>query len=437
MATNECMLPEFNLFQSKPIQHQVEKTYYQEFTPISIIGDKQPITIVAHGAPHQCWALHKSYLTVSCKITTADGGNVADAVNVTVCNNVLDSLFQQIDVELGDKQIAENNILYPYRSYIENTLCYSEEAQKTWMRGCCYIKDTAGQFAVYSRANDSTNVGAKERGVMFNASTEVQLSGRPHCDLFNQDRVILPNSKLTLKLIPSRDNFVLMTPAPGQNAAQVNYKIKICECRLNICVMQISDSLNLALEKMLLTTNANYPITRVTMKHLSIPIGSTNVLQDNLFLGKIPKRVVLGIVTDASMGGGYQQNPFNFAPNGLNYLVLNVNGDMVPNKPLTPDYANHKYLSVYNMLFEGMRNQYSNTPVNITYSEFENGYAFYVFDLTAHGHSGCMSSLQNGTVRIEAKFAAATTAVLNIICFAEYDDHFEVDKFGQTIALNY
>ena len=434
MAKNECMLPEFSLFDNIPVQHQVEKTFYQEFTPISLINDKAPITIVAHGAPNQCWALYKSFLTVTCKITKDDGTAIVAASDATTSNDVLNSLFSQIDMELGDKQVSDNNNLNPYRAYIESTLSYSEDAQKTWMRGNLYAKDTAGQFDVFSKADGSANLGAKERGAYFNLSAEVQLSGRPHCDLFTQDRAILPNCKLTIRLIPSRDNFILMCPV---ETTVVAYKIKIMDVRLNLCTLQISDSLNLAVHKMLQTTNARYPLTRVTMKHLSIPIGTTNVLQDNLYLGKIPKRVVLGLVTDASMGGGYQQNPFNFAHHGLNYLVLNVNGDMVPNKPLTPDFAGRKYLREYNMMFEGMRGLYSNSPVNITYNEFGNGYAFFVFDLTAHGHSGCMSSNQNGTIRIEAKFTTATTAVIDIICLAEYDSEIEIDKFNQVIAVDY
>ena len=89
------------------------------------------------------------------------------------------------------------------------------------------------------------------------------------------------------------------------------------------------------------------------------------------------------------------------------------------------------------MMFEGMRGLYSNTPVNITYNEFGNGYAFFVFDLTAHGHAGCMSANQNGTIRIEAKFTTATTAVIDIICLAEYDSEIEIDKFNQVIAVDY
>ena len=88
-------------------------------------------------------------------------------------------------------------------------------------------------------------------------------------------------------------------------------------------------------------------------------------------------------------------------------------------------------------MFDGMRNNHSNVPVNISYSEFGTVFAFYVFDLTAHGHAGCLSASQNGTIRIEAKFSIATAAATNIICYAEFDDVFEIDSFKNTSTFNY
>ncbi len=192
MAT-ECMLPEFNLFETVPIQLQVDKSYYQDYTPIATIGDKQPIVIVANGAPRQCWDLKKSYIYVRAKIVGADGADVADATNVSVVNNTLHSLFQQIDVELNDKQMSDNNTLYAYRAYLQNTLSYSKDVHDSWLRAELYIKDTSGGWASFTHEDAGTNAGLKTRGTIFNASEEVEMMARPHCDLFMQDKAIIPS----------------------------------------------------------------------------------------------------------------------------------------------------------------------------------------------------------------------------------------------------
>ena len=429
----EAMNPEFILFDPVPVQLQVEKGYYQEFTPISTIGDKQQIVIVVNGTPKQCWDLKKSYLYVRAKITMPDGSNVGNNTNVTVVNNTLHSMFQQVDLELNDKQMSDNNSLYPYGAYIENELTYERDVQDTWLRAEMFCKDTAGQWAVFSRANDSTNIGAKTRGICYNGSAEVELMGRPHCDLFKQDRVIPPNCKLTMKLIPSRDIFVLMTPTPD-GGGQVNYRLKITDVRLNIHMLDISDGMALALKKMMMTDNARWFLNKTALKLVTIPAGQTTMMQDNAFLGRLPKRVTICMVADAAMAGGYQQNPFQFGHFNLNYLVMNVNGDMVPSRPYTPDFARNAYIREYMSLYQGLRILFADKSLNLTYEEFANGYAFFIFDLTPNNHSGAHSPQLSGNIRIEAKFSQALAATINMIIYSEYDAIAELDGKGNVIS---
>ena len=428
------MLPEFNLFETVPIQLQVDKHYYQDYTPIATIGEKQPIVIVANGAPRQCWDLKKSYFYVRAKIVGADGADVADATNVSVVNNTIHSMFQQIDVELNDKQVSDNNTLYGYRAYIENSLSFSKDVHESWLRAELFIKDTAGSWASFTREDAGTNAGLKARGTIFNGSAEVEMMGRPHTDLFLQDKAIIPSCKLTMRFIPARDNFVLMTPAPGGGGVQVAYKLKIMDLRLYLHVLEISNSLGVAIEKMMEKVNARYILNKNAMKIVTIPAGQTTIMQDNVYLGRLPKRITLGFVADAAMAGGYQQNPFNFAHFNLSQLVLNVNGEMVPSRPFTPDFTNQRYIREFQSLYDGLRILFSEKTLDITFSEFAQGFLFFVFDLTPHHHSACQSQIANGNIRIEVKFANALAATVNMLLAAEYDALMEIDSKRNVIT---
>ena len=280
------MLPEFNLFETAPIQLQVDKSFYQDYTPIATIGEKQPIVIVANGSPRQCWDLKKSYIYVRAKIVGGDGSDVADATNVSVVNNTLHSMFQQIDVELNDKQVSDNNTLYGYHAYLGNILSYSKDVHDSWLRAELFVKDTARGWASFTREDAGTNAGLKARGTIFNGSTEVEMMGRPHCDIFMQDKAIVPSCKLTMRFIPARDNFVLMSIAPVGQAAQVAYKLKIMDLRLYLHVLEISNSLGVAIEKMMEKVNARYILNKNTMKIITIPAGQTTLMQDNAYLGR-------------------------------------------------------------------------------------------------------------------------------------------------------
>ena len=66
------------------------------------------------------------------------------------------------------------------------------------------------------------NVYLRARAAQFATSRVVELIGRPHLDVFQQNRLISPNADVHLKLIPSAYNFVCKSVAP-QNAQQQNY----------------------------------------------------------------------------------------------------------------------------------------------------------------------------------------------------------------------
>ncbi|KAI3356713.1 hypothetical protein L3Q82_003311 [Scortum barcoo] len=61
--------------------------------------------------------------------------------------------------------------------------------------------------------------------------------------------------------------------------------------------------------------NALYPLSRVMVKTFSIPANSRICNQDNLFLGPIPKYLVLGMVHHEAFTGKRNLSPFNFIHN--------------------------------------------------------------------------------------------------------------------------
>ena len=48
------------------------------------------------------------------------------------------------------------------------------------------------------------------------------------------------------------------------------------------------------------------------MKHLSIPANQTSINFDNVLTGALPDLVIVGLVSDADLAGGYKRNLFKF-----------------------------------------------------------------------------------------------------------------------------
>ena len=81
---------------------------------------------------------------------------------------------------------------------------------------------------------------------------------------------------------------------------------------------------------------ANYVVDRHEIITYTIPATSKSFRKDNVFLGKVPKSMIFGMVSNEAYNGSYAKNPFYFQHFNLNYMVVYVNGDSIPISALYP-----------------------------------------------------------------------------------------------------
>ena len=86
---------------------------------------------------------------------------------------------------------------------------------------------------------------------------------------------------------------------------------------------------------------------RVQIKHLSIRANQKYIKFDNVFTSALPDLVIVGLVRDADLAGGYQRNSYNFQNIGIKRIELKRNGTSVPREGYTPNFANGQYFNAY------------------------------------------------------------------------------------------
>jgi hypothetical protein len=281
-----------------------------------------------------------------------------------------------------------------------------------------------------TNAGNGENAGLVARSTFTNGSSVVDLIGRVHSDIFFQDRYLINGVSLRLRFTRSKDAFTLMSPA--NNA---NFKIKIIHAALLMRKVKVSPSIRIAHAKALEVGPAKYPIRRVEMKVFSIPAGNFTVNQENLFLGQIPQRIIIGCVDNDSLNGTFQKNPYNFKHFSLNYLALHVDGQNEVYRPLQPNYAAGNYIQSFCNLFSGIGKSYKDEGVQISRHSYARGYALYAYDLSPDlADGGHFNLLKTGCVRLEMKFAAALPNTVNVIVYAEFENIVQIDKNRRIIV---
>ena len=85
-------------------------------------------------------------------------------------------------------------------------------------------------------------------------------------------------------------------------------------------------------------TTAKYPLTRVEVKAVSLHSRIRGETLDNVILGQLPQRIIIGFVDNKAYNGDFKLNPYNFQNFDINFLYLYVDGVQVPSKPLEPNF---------------------------------------------------------------------------------------------------
>ena len=70
--------------------------------------------------------------------------------------------------------------------------------------------------------------------------------------------------------------------------------------------------------------------------------------------------------------------------------------------------------------------------MDISYSDYKNGYTILAFDLTADLEDGDHRELRKmGDVRLRLKLAKSHITTIDILCIKEFDTVVEIDKHGK------
>ena len=168
-------------------------------------------------------------LYVKAKITQADGTDIAGDAQVGPVNLFLHSLFSDVDVSLNETPVTSSNNTYAYRAYIENLLSYGSTAKQSQLTSQLYYKDVAGALEEINPYDDNAvNAGFVARSQFTNVSRVVDMIGKIHSDLFFQDKYLLNDVGVRIRLNRNKDAFCLMADAAA------TFKVKILDCKLYV-----------------------------------------------------------------------------------------------------------------------------------------------------------------------------------------------------------
>ncbi|GFQ84233.1 uncharacterized protein F54H12.2 [Trichonephila clavata] len=364
--------------------------------------------------------LAHTLLHLQVKITKKNGSNIATPDVVAPVNYLLNTLFSECSITLNDKQVS-SQANYAYRCMFD-ALLSPKAVQESLLTAGLFFRDSPGKIDATEILN--AGEGFKTRYNICKDSKLMDMIGALHFDLGNQSKYLINSVNLRIKLERNKDAFALMS-------ASQDFKIVIQHASLFVRKVKVAPSILIAHETALSRGAIKMPLRRTEVKSFALSSGMQSITIPNAFIGQVPARLIMGMVSNTAYNGDFYNNPFNFKHYDLSYLCLLDGNRMIPSKPYQPKFdTSNSYSRCYMSLFTDLGRYHKDQDINISYSEYKDGYTLLAIDLTPDLSADGMhdSVLRNSNLALDIRFSKALPETVNLIVYAEYRNAIEIDK---------
>ena len=344
----------------------------------------------------------------------SDDESVEPVMPVTHVNNIMHSIFSNVEVYINNQQIYNSNGLYAHKSYISNNF----KGAISDYKGVLHCEG----YDFEDDPEDVLNVPMygpffKRRMTMLSKPDGFTLYGKLGIDFFTTSELLYPNMKVRIRLIRARPNFYMISRNP-------HVSLGIVDCSLYNRRLTLSDEYHKKKMDMLAYSPVQYNFMETVAKTFIIPSRQNQFIQENIFNNAPIRRIAIAMNTNSAFTGSFMENPFWYQQFGLRHIRILRGGQSVV------DYDTSDDCRLYVTTMRAM-NFHDDLP-SIPIDKFKDHYVL-VFDLISmqdaaeHCH---YPELIGEPLRLELNFKEALENVTEVIVLGERMSSVAVDKFG-------
>jgi len=400
------------------------------FSSSNLRDTSAPISFICYGTDTHYVDLAETRLYLRLKVTKPDGTAITDADVVAPANNILHSLFSQVKLYINETAVTPPSNYYGYKAFIERVLLFSKEFNKTQSISACYYKELDPAITTATDADSSYG-----KRVLLARGGTFEVCGRPHLDLFAQNKYLPPSFDMRIEFVRQPDSFSLHTSATAADG----FKLSVEEAYLTVTRRKLLPTIEM------MHINAwkqhkvmNFDMKKTDVKSYTVAVGSLNSTNENVITGLLPNRLVIGIVETSNLVGTYKTNPFYFGHHNLSHINVTVNGSNGESFPLDLDFTTvggKRMLEAYDNVFKGLGICNSPNTIDFTLDEFKTGKTLFVYEISPFGDVNSIPRF--GSLKVELKFQQATTKSLTVLCYTESQAILHIDHLKNVYYKDY
>ena len=397
---------------------------------------------------------YKTNVLITSSIKIPEGGNipaVASGAHNPVCNmlpvNGLGTAwFKKIDVKLNGTTVSFDGNIYSHRAGIENRLSYPDRVKKGHLSMMGFDEELEAFDKInngdlhWDDANPAEHAypAILRRYLKGKASTNMYTIARIHSEIFEQLKLLPPNTVLDIDFDRHNSDFLLLTKHNNRN-----YILKMESCKLLTRLVDMDEEITAEIDSVSLSGRSMlYPVHRVKMMYYScganvVELSNLNLLtmEGNL----LPHRIIVVMVREDAVHGNYNRDPFNYQHFNLAEFSLKVGSEQVPLLKLKcnmDDDSNDILRPLFSVLL-AKHSLFSNKELGINPSNYRNGNVFLAWDLSQMPPGQSFEMTKEKPVSLILKLRRANNFVINVIVYSEYDSEIEMLNNRKVVCHEY
>ena len=271
------------------------------------------------------------YAGLKANLAASDANNTR---NTYCVNNFGHSIFRDITLSMNGVLMTEQSNTYHYRAYLETLLKYKREEGATTLapQGWVNQLNVIEEMGATGANDDIPDEAAWSGNAELRALTSRLLSKnwhtfiiRPHLPPLKTGKLLVPNIQMDFERQLNPNSVYLMgTPNKGTLTTKKFPAIHSEDIKVTLLMRKVT--LNAAVyvrlqkERQLGQHIARYPVVRSEIRTFSFDGRTTQWEQDNVFVGRFPDRVIVGLLHSNTINGDLERYPYALSLGSPRYV---------------------------------------------------------------------------------------------------------------------
>ena len=370
---------------------------------------------------------YNTCILITSSIKDPTGANIPAVVtdahnpvcNVLPVNGLGTAWFKKIDIKLNGTTVSFDGNMYSHRADIENRLSYPDMVKKGHLSMMGFDEEMEA-FAEINNADihwddadpaEHAYPAILRRYLKGKASKNMYTIARIHSEIFEQPKLLSPNTVLDIDFDRHDSDFLLLTKHNNRN-----YILKMESCKLLTRLVDMDEEITAEIDSVSISGRSMlYPVCRVKMMYYSCGANIVDLSNFNLLTTEgnlLPHRIIVVMVREDAVHGNYNRDPFSYQHFNLAEFSLKVGSEQIPLPKLKCNMDDDSN-DILRPLFSAL----------LDLSQMPPGQSF---EMT-----------QEKPVSLILKLRRANNFVINAIVYSEYDSEVEMLNNRKVICHEY